>query len=196
MFYLKKRKEIKMAKSAYEKAYESLKKTIQKTDTSKFEGSFAFQFNVTGDAAGIFYVEFKEGYTRLAVENFSYDDHTAIFEADADTFAALVEGKTTAKAALKSGKLVVIDNEPGCAAIFDAIAPKKAAAKKADAKTPAKKAATAAKKAPAAKKAAPAKAEKAEAPKAVETPKAAEAPKAEAPKAEAKKPGRKPKATK
>ena len=90
-----------MAKSAYEKVYESLKKTIQKTDTSKFTGSFAFQFNVTGDAAGIFYVEFKEGYTRLAVENFSYDDHTAIFEADAETFTALVEGKTTAKAAPK-----------------------------------------------------------------------------------------------
>ena len=123
-----------MAKSAYEKVYESLKKTIQKTDTSKFVGQFAFQFNVTGDAAGIFYVEFKEGYTKLAVENFSYDDHTAIFEADADTFTALVEGKTTAKKAISAGKLVVIDNEAGCADIFDAIAPKKAAAKKTAAK--------------------------------------------------------------
>ena len=132
-----------MAKSAYEKVYESLKKTIQKTDTSKFTGSFAFQFNVTGDAAGIFYVEFKEGYTRLAVENFSYDDHTAIFEADAETFTALVEGKTTAKAALKSGKLVVIDDDPGAANIFNEIAPKKAAAKKTEAKAPAQKAAPA-----------------------------------------------------
>ena len=162
-----------MAKSAYEKVYESLKKTIQKTDTSKFEGEFAFQFNVTGDAAGIFYVEFKKGYTRLAVENFSYDNHTAVFVADADTFTALVEGKTTPAKAIKSGKLVVNDNDPGCADIFNAIAPKKAApAKKAAAKDAAKPAAKkAAAKKPAAKK--PAAAKKPSAPKAEAKPAAA-----------------------
>ena len=149
-----------MAKSAYEKVYESLKKSIQKTDVSNFKGSFAFQFDVTGDAAGSFYVEFKDGYTKFVVENFSYDDHTAIFKADADTFTALVEGKTTPAKAIKSGKLVVEDNEPGCADIFNAIAPKKAAAVK---KAPAK---AAAEKKPAAKKAAAPKAAKAAAPKA------------------------------
>ena len=165
-----------MAKSAYEKVYESLKKSIQKTDVSNFKGSFAFQFDVTGDAAGSFYVEFKDGYTKFVVENFSYDDHTAIFKADADTFTALVEGKTTPAKAIKSGKLVVEDNEPGCADIFNAIAPKKAAAVK---KAPAK---AAAEKKPAAKKAAAPKAAKAAAPKAAKAaaPKAAPAVKTEA----------------
>ena len=176
-----------MAKSAYEKVYESLKKTIQKTDTSKFVGQFAFQFNVTGDAAGIFYVEFKDGYTRLAVENFSYDDHTAIFEADADTFTALVEGKLAPEAAIKSGKLVVEDNNPGCADIFNAIAPKKAA--KAPAKAAAKKPAAAAKKAPAKKSAAKKTTAKAAAPakKAATAKKATTAKKAPAKKSAAKK---------
>lgn len=163
-----------MAKSAYEKVYESLKKSIKKTDTSNFEGFFAFQFDVTGDAAGTFYIEFKDG--NLSVENFSYDNHTAVFKADAETFTALVEGKLAPAKAIKSGKLVVEDNEPGCADIFNAIAPKKAAAKKAPAK------AAAAKK-PAAKKAAAPKADaKPAAPKAAKpaAPKAAPAAKTEA----------------
>ena len=174
-----------MAKSAYEKVYESLKKAIQKTDTSNFEGFFAFQFNVTGDAAGTFYAKFQKGDSKITVENFSYDDHTAIFEADAATFTALVDGTLTPANALKKGKLAVIDNEPGCADIFNAIAPKKAAAKK----TAAKKE-TAPKAAAAKKETAPKAAAKKAAPKAPAAKKASakkvEAPKTEAPKAEAK----------
>ena len=185
-----------MAKSAYEKVYESLKKSIKKTDTTTFEGFFAFQFTVTGDAAGTFYMEFKDG--NLSVENFDYKDATAIFKADADTFTALVEGKTTPADALKSGALVVEGNDAGCADIFNAIAPKKAARKaaapKAEKKAPAAKKADAPKaekKAPAAKKPEAPKAEKkAPAVKAAPAVKKAEAPKAaakpEAPKAAAK----------
>ena len=188
-----KRKEIKMAKSAYEKVYESLKKSIQKTDVSKWEGFFAFQFTVTGDAAGTFYAKFEKGDSKITVENFSYNGATAYFKADADTFTALVEGKLAPAKAIKSGKLIVEGNDAGCADIFNAIAPKKTAAKAAAAKAPAKKAAAAkpaAKKAPA-KKAAP-KAAKPAAPKAAKpaAPKAAPAAKTEAkpaaPKAEVK----------
>ena len=166
-----------MAKSAYEKVYESLKKSIQKTDTSNFEGFFAFQFTVTGDAAGTFYAKFEKGDGKITVENFDYKDATATFKADAKTFTALVEGKTSPADAIASGALIVEGNEAGCADIFNAIAPKPAKA------APAKKAA-AAKKAPA-KKAPPKKAEapKTEAKK-IEAPKA-EAKKIEAPKAEA-----------
>ena len=156
-----------MAKSAYEKVYESLKKTIKKTDTSNFEGFFAFQFTVTGDAAGTFYVEFKDGV--LSVENFNYEDHTAVFKATAETFTKLVEGELAPDEAVKSGALIVEDNNPGCADIFNAIAPKKAPAK------------ASVKKAPAAMKtaeAAKAEEKKPEAPKA--SVKAAEAPKAAA----------------
>lgn len=176
-----------MAKSAYEKVYESLKKAIQKTDTSNFEGFFAFQFTVTGDAAGTFYAKFEKGDGKITVENFDYKDATATFKADAETFTALVEGKTSPADAIASGALIVEGNEAGCADIFNAIAPKKAAKKAPAKKAAAPKAAKApAKKAPAAKKAAPKApaAKKAEAPKAevkAEAPKAAV--KAEAPKA-------------
>ena len=145
-----------MAKTAYEKVYESLKKSIKKTDTSNFEGFFAFQFTITGEAEGTFYMEFKDGV--LSVENFDYEDHTAVFKASADTFTALVEGTLSPADALKSGKLVVEDNDPGCADIFNAIAPKKAAEKKAAPKAAEKKAAPAAK-AEDKKSAAPAKKE-------------------------------------
>lgn len=180
-----------MAKSAYEKVYEGLKKAIQKTDTSNFEGFFAFQFTVTGDAAGTFYAKFEKGDGKITVENFDYKDATATFKADAETFTALVEGKTSPADAIASGALIVEGNEAGCADIFNAIAPKKAA-KKAPAKKEAapKAAKSPAKKAPAAKKAAPKAAAKAPAAKKAEAPKAevkAEAPKAavkaEAPKA-------------
>ena len=178
-----------MAKSAYEKVYESLKKTIKKTDTSNFEGFFAFQFTVTGDAAGTFYMEFKDG--TLSVENFDYKDATATFKADADTFTALVEGTLAPDKAVKSGKLVVEGNNAGCADIFNAIAPKKAA--------PAKKAAAPAKKT-AAKKAAPAKKAEAKpaAPKAEAKPAEVKpaAPKADAKPAASKAPAKKPTAKK
>ncbi|MBP5605346.1 MAG: SCP2 sterol-binding domain-containing protein [Ruminiclostridium sp.] len=188
-----------MAKSAYEKVYETLKKSIQKTNVSDWDGFFAFQFNVTGDAAGTFYAKFEKGDNKITVENFSYDNATAYFTADADTFNALVEGKLAAAKALKSGKLIVDGNtDPaGTAEIFSAIAPKKAsrktaaakaeekkpAAKKPAAKKPAAKkpaAKTAAKKPPARKAAPKAAAPKTEAVK-------AEVKKEEAPKAEAKK---------
>ncbi len=178
-----------MAKSAYEKVYESLKKSIQKTDVSDWEGFFAFQFSVTGDAAGTFYAKYEKGDNKITVENFSYDNATAYFTADADTFIALVEGKLSAAKALKSGKLIVDGNaDPaGTAEIFSAIAPKKASRKTAAAKTEEKKPAAkkpAAKK-PAAKKVAAKPAAKPAAKKTAA--KKPAAPKAEAVKAEVKK---------
>ena len=134
-----------------------MKKAIQKTDISDFEGFFAFQFTVTGDAAGTFYAKFEKGDSKITVENFDYKGATATFKADADTFTALVEGTLAPAKAVESGKLIVEGNDAGCADIFNAIAPKKAAPKAAEKKAaaaPAKKEAAPAKKAaPAAKSA-------------------------------------------
>lgn len=179
-----------MAKSAYEKVYDSLKKSIQKTNVSNWEGSFAFQFTVTGDAAGTFYAKFEKGDSKITVENFDYKGATAYFKADADTFTALVEGKLTPAKAIKSGKLIVEGNDASCADIFSAIAPKKAAAAKAPAKPAAKAAAKkpaakAAAKKPAAKKA-PAKKPAAKTPVAPKNPPVAPKAPAAAPKADVK----------
>lgn len=159
----------KMAKSAFEKVFDDLKKTILKTNTSGFEGSFAFQFTVTGEGEGTFYMAFKDG--ELSVEPYDYEDHTAVFKADAATFGQLVEGKLSPADAISSGALIVEDGEAGCADIFNAISAKKTAKKEA-AKTeetaePAKKSTV----------------KKAQEEKPVE-----EAPKAQAPKAQASKP--------
>ncbi len=157
----------------YEKIFATVKKAFAKADAKTFTSDFAFQFNITGEGEGIFYVEFKNG--TLSIEPYDYLDRDVIFTADAKTLIAVAEGKTEPATAMNEGKLFVDGNNELAKQLMFLVAKpaKKAAAKKA----PAKK--TAAKKTTTAKKATTKTAAKAEAPK-------AEAPKAEAPKAEAK----------
>ena len=51
----------------------------------------AYQFNVTGEGAGSFYMEVKDG--QLFIEPYTYNDNDAMFTATADTFTAIVNGK-------------------------------------------------------------------------------------------------------
>ena len=175
----------------YEKIFATVKKSFAKANTKSFTSEFAFQFNITGEGEGIFYVAFKDGV--LAIEPYDYLDRDVIFTADAKTLIAVAEGKTEVDAAMNEGKLFVDGNTELAKQIGLLVAKKTAkkatTAKKAPAKKPAAKKTTAKAEAPkaAAKAEAPKAAAKAEAPKAAakaEAPKAAA--KAEAPKAAAK----------
>ena len=60
-------------------------------DVSGITEHLAYQFNITGEASGIFYVEVKDG--KLYVEPYEYFDRDAMFTCSAETLRELAEGK-------------------------------------------------------------------------------------------------------
>ena len=71
--------------------FASVKTTFMGTDVSDIKEHLAYQFNVTGEAAGIFYVEVKDG--NLYIEPYEYYDRDAIFTATVKEFTAIMTGK-------------------------------------------------------------------------------------------------------
>ena len=162
----------------YEQIFAKVKKSFAKASSKSFTAEFAFQFNITGEGEGIFYVCNKDG--EFSVEPYDYKDRDVIFTADGETFVAIAEGKLEPIDAMNSGKLFVDGNYELTKQLVSMIPVKKAAAKKPAAKkTETKKAEE---KKPAAKKACAKPAAKAEAKPAVkaEAPKAAARPAAKA----------------
>lgn len=77
-------------------------------DVSDVTEHLAYQFNITGEAEGIFYVEVKEG--QLYVEPYEYFDRDAMFTASAETLMKIAEGKLDPVLAFTLQKLKVEGN--------------------------------------------------------------------------------------
>lgn len=77
-------------------------------DVSDIQEHLAYQFNITGEASGIFYVEVKDG--KLYVEPYEYYDRDAMFTASAKTFMKIIEGKLDPVVAFTLQKLKVEGN--------------------------------------------------------------------------------------
>lgn len=67
------------------------KAKMSKADISGISEDLAFQFNITGEEAGVFYVEIKNG--RLSIEPYDYHDRDAAITCSADTLTKLMSGK-------------------------------------------------------------------------------------------------------
>ena len=90
---------------SYEQIVQEVKQRFSGTDVSSITDHLAYQFNITGEGAGSFYVEVKEG--RLYIEPYEYYDRDAIFTCNADTLFKMIEGKTDPVAAFTLQKLKV-----------------------------------------------------------------------------------------
>ena len=90
---------------SYEQIFQEVKQRFSGTDVSSITDHLAYQFNITGEGAGSFYVEVKEG--RLYIEPYEYYDRDAIFTCNADTLFKIIEGKTDPVAAFTVQKLKV-----------------------------------------------------------------------------------------
>ena len=90
---------------SYEQIVQEVKQRFSGTDVSGITDHLAYQFNITGEGAGSFYVEVKEG--RLYIEPYEYYDRDAIFTCNADTLFKMIEGKTDPVAAFTLQKLKV-----------------------------------------------------------------------------------------
>lgn len=75
----------------YEELVKEVKEAAQKADASSIKEHVAFQFNVTGEAAGAFYLEIADG--QIKVEPYEYYDRTVLVTSSADTILKIMSGK-------------------------------------------------------------------------------------------------------
>lgn len=92
----------------YETFFAEVKETLMAADASGITEHLAYQFNITGEAAGIFYVEVKEG--KLYVEPYEYYDRDVIFTCSAKTLKKIAKGKLDPLMAVTLQKLKVDGN--------------------------------------------------------------------------------------
>lgn len=92
----------------YADFFAEVKGKFMEADVSDVSEHLAYQFNITGEAEGIFYVEVKDG--QLYVEPYEYYDRDAMFTASAKTLMKIAEGKQDPIAAVTLQKLKVEGN--------------------------------------------------------------------------------------
>ena len=125
----------------YEELVKQVREAYADADASKVDGHVAFQFNVTGEGAGAFYLEVADG--KVNVEPYEYYDRDVLVTTSADVILDIASGKLDPVKAYLTGKLKA-EGDLGKAAFLKELGGKK---------KPAKKALTKAVKAPAAEKA-------------------------------------------
>lgn len=111
----------------YEELVESVKSIYGQADASKIKEHVAFQFNITGEASGAFYVELVDG--QIKVEPYEYFDRDILVTTTADTLLDIVSGKLDVVKAYTSGAIQAEGNL-GKAMVLKQIKVKKPAKKK------------------------------------------------------------------
>lgn len=89
----------------YAEFFSEIKAKFINADVSDIKEHLAFQFNITGEGEGIFYVEVKNG--KLSIEPYEYYDRDAIFICSANTLRKISEGKMDPVFAFTTQKLKV-----------------------------------------------------------------------------------------
>ncbi len=92
----------------FQEFFAEVKEQFQKADVSGVTEHLAYQFNIIGEAEGIFYVEVKDG--KLYVEPYEYYDRDALFTAKAETLKKIAAGEQDPIAAVTFQKLKVEGN--------------------------------------------------------------------------------------
>ena len=106
----------------YADMFSKVKGMLMDADVSDIQEHLAYQFNITGEAEGIFYAEVKEG--KLYVEPYEYFDRDAMFTCSAETLFKIADGKAD------PGKLKVEGNIDKALKLKDLINSKKKNSKK------------------------------------------------------------------
>jgi len=89
----------------YEEIVDKAREVFLKNDVSGLDEHLAFQFNITGEGEGVFYMELKEG--KLYVEPYEYYDRDAAFTCSAKTLFKIAEGHLDPILAFTLGKIKV-----------------------------------------------------------------------------------------
>ena len=89
----------------FEDMFAQVKGLLAQADASGIGERLAYQFNITGEAQGTFYLEVKDG--ALRVEPYDYHDRDALFTCATETLFKIASGQTDPVAAVFLGKLKV-----------------------------------------------------------------------------------------
>ena len=92
----------------YADFFAEIKGRFMEADVSDIKEHLAYQFNITGEASGIFYVEVKDG--KQYVEPYEYFDRDAMFTCSAQTLRELADGTLDPVLAFTIQKLKVEGN--------------------------------------------------------------------------------------
>ncbi|MGN0414682.1 MAG: SCP2 sterol-binding domain-containing protein [Agathobacter sp.] len=92
----------------YADFFAEIKGKFLKADVSDITEHLAFQFNIIGEAQGIFYIEVKDGV--LKVEPYVYQERDAMFTCTAKTLEGIESGKLDPNQAVEEGMLKVEGN--------------------------------------------------------------------------------------
>lgn len=92
----------------YADLFSEIKSQFMKADVSDITEHLAYQFNIIGEAEGIFYVEVKDG--KLYVEPYEYFDRDVIFTCKANTLLKIASGKMDPVLAVTLQKMKVEGN--------------------------------------------------------------------------------------
>lgn len=112
----------------YAEFFAEVKEKFMKADVSDVTEHLAYQFNIIGEAEGIFYVEVKEG--KLYVEPYEYFDRDAMFTAKAETLMKIAAGEQDPIMAVTLQKLKVEGDIEKALKLKDLIESKKKGGKK------------------------------------------------------------------
>lgn len=92
----------------FQEMFSQVKTLLAQADLSAVHEHLAFQFNITGEGAGAFYAEVKDGV--LHVEPYTYDGYDAAFTLSAETLFKIAGRKLDPILAVTLGKLKVDGN--------------------------------------------------------------------------------------
>ena len=92
----------------YADFFAEIKGKFLRADVSDITEHLAFQFNIIGEAQGIFYIEVKDGV--LKVEPYVYQERDAMFTCTAETLTGIESGKLDPNKAVEEGLLKVEGN--------------------------------------------------------------------------------------
>lgn len=89
----------------YEELVKKVQTAVKKADASNIKEHVAFQFNVTGEGEGIFYLEISEG--KIYVEPYDYKDRNVMITSSADNIIKIMSGKLDPVMAFTLKKITV-----------------------------------------------------------------------------------------
>lgn len=92
----------------YAEIFSTIKGKFMEADVSDIKEHLAYQFNITGEGSGIFYVEVKDG--QIFVEPYEYYDRDAMFTCSAKTLMKLADNEIDPILAVTLQKLKVEGN--------------------------------------------------------------------------------------
>lgn len=72
--------------------FAEVKETLSGADAGGIQEHLAYQFNITGEEQGTFYVEVKDG--QLHIEPYEYNDRDVLFTCKADVLRRIASGET------------------------------------------------------------------------------------------------------